>query len=736
MTVASGLFRKEYVGNGVATSFSYDWKIYNATDIAVYLVDSGNDSQQTLTTDYTVSGVGSNNGGNVVFNTAPPSGVDIVIIPSVEIEQQTDFRNQGRFYPETHEYQFDHNVVMHKMWQEEFARSMKMNVGETHFDAKGKRIKNGVAPTEGTDYAIKSYVDSILGGGGGGGSSVFVTPMDYGAVGDGVVDDTQALQDACTAASADGFILLIPSKKSYRTTAPVNLPSDITIIGQGKESKILGRANTGARNGVFVANDKSNISIIGVHIDHNYEINSITLNGCNDVTVKDCYLTMGVGATYSASTIGIYESDTVSAACNSIKVQGNTIVCPSLAVLVQSGGGVYSDNIKITGNSVTNNLGVGDPTLYTTGVIKVDLYASNVFVTENYCDGNSKVEAFIQVEEAVKDVVISNNTIKDCTEHGIKLFDGQSGQLFSNINISDNTLNNCGIQVTHSGTPSSKAVVITGNSVLNSPVRGIDCPFIGSLEGVVISNNCVVDSASIGVHIRSSKSVISSNYISSQDLGVDMQSSPNSVISNNVIDTVDCCLKMVACQKSTISGNNMVSSASTQAGGCITYIGTLSGNDTVTGNVFDSSIGTAVFLDTSTQPISLGNNSFINGTPNEVAKCIGYGNLGADVSAIPVQRTSRSVNNTFTPNDANKEVVYTVGGLTGFIATEATQPLQIGDKLSLLSIAGTTTITANTGVLLNGINGGSCTLAQYENSVITKIASDSWVIVGGNSNVA
>ncbi len=65
-------------GDGATTTFFYDNIIYAASDLKVY-VDG---ALQTLTTDYSVTGVGVAAGGSVVFVTAPPAGTKNVVIVS------------------------------------------------------------------------------------------------------------------------------------------------------------------------------------------------------------------------------------------------------------------------------------------------------------------------------------------------------------------------------------------------------------------------------------------------------------------------------------------------------------------------------------------------------------------------------------------------------------------------------------------------------------------------------
>ncbi|MCV5663440.1 hypothetical protein OFN50_30935, partial [Escherichia coli] len=71
-------------------------------------VDSDeNITELVLDTDYTVTNAGSYNGGNVVLTAPLASGWKISIARELEPTQETDLRNQGKFFPEVHEDAFD-----------------------------------------------------------------------------------------------------------------------------------------------------------------------------------------------------------------------------------------------------------------------------------------------------------------------------------------------------------------------------------------------------------------------------------------------------------------------------------------------------------------------------------------------------------------------------------------------------------------------------------------------------
>ena len=90
-----------------------------------------------------------------------------------------------------------------------------------------------------------------------------VSVKDFGAVGDGVTDDTAAIQAAIT--SASGKLLHIPSG-SY-LTSKITLPSNITIIGDGASSVI--KLNNSQDDHLFYATGQQGITLDNFVLDGN-----------------------------------------------------------------------------------------------------------------------------------------------------------------------------------------------------------------------------------------------------------------------------------------------------------------------------------------------------------------------------------------------------------------------------------------------------------------------------------
>lgn len=113
MTVSTEVNHNEYTGNGVTTSFPYTFRIFHANDLVV-TKGYTNGVLQTLllNTDYTVTGAGSYTGGSVVLKSPLASGWVITIDRELPVVQETDLRNQGKFFAETHENAFDYLTML------------------------------------------------------------------------------------------------------------------------------------------------------------------------------------------------------------------------------------------------------------------------------------------------------------------------------------------------------------------------------------------------------------------------------------------------------------------------------------------------------------------------------------------------------------------------------------------------------------------------------------------------
>jgi hypothetical protein len=128
MTVSSTTTKNSYSGDGSTTTFAYAFKIFADADLTVILRSAaGTETVQTLTTNYTVTNAGNASGGNVVFVTAPASGVTVVIRRNMAQTQSTDYTANDPFPAESHEDALDRLTFIAQQQQEEVDRSIKLS---------------------------------------------------------------------------------------------------------------------------------------------------------------------------------------------------------------------------------------------------------------------------------------------------------------------------------------------------------------------------------------------------------------------------------------------------------------------------------------------------------------------------------------------------------------------------------------------------------------------------------
>jgi hypothetical protein len=126
MTVSSETNKSgPYFGNGVTKLFDYEFKIVDKTHIEVVRTEGGVETVLVVDVDYTVSGVGDDEGGQITVVVAPTAQQSITLLRDVPFVQDIDLENQGAYYAETVEKGFDLALMRDQELSEKLDRSIK-----------------------------------------------------------------------------------------------------------------------------------------------------------------------------------------------------------------------------------------------------------------------------------------------------------------------------------------------------------------------------------------------------------------------------------------------------------------------------------------------------------------------------------------------------------------------------------------------------------------------------------
>lgn len=333
MTVAAQASYSLYTGNGVTTVFPYGFKILAGADLTVYVAGD----LQTLNVNYSVSGVGDAGGGSITFLTgAPTLGLAVSIIRVMVASRSTDYQFQGDFNTSTVNPDFDRPIMLIQDVHTQLTRTFRLPADEVGalpelpalVDRAGKYVffdvLGNLVPSNGTgtDNTLRTELASSVVGVEGArligirraevAASVrsvadklreTVSPLDFGAVGDGVADDGAAIQAACTALATTGGTVRFPSKYTFRSTININVP-----VGDGNTVDLLGCGHaaggvlfdgvavttgftfTGA--GYSYAGSIHELRIRGV----NGAVRPFTYTDCNHPLVHRCRLASFIGS--------------------------------------------------------------------------------------------------------------------------------------------------------------------------------------------------------------------------------------------------------------------------------------------------------------------------------------------------------------------------------------------------------------------------------------------------------
>jgi len=353
-----------------------------------------------------------------------------------------------------------------------------------------------------------------------------VSVKDFGAVGDGITNDTAAIQAAVTASKAVDFG---GAENNYLVDGTITLQAGQTLTGSATITQSATQAI------LFNADNRDNVTIRGLRMVGKSEsvfVNSptslaiaIRANGASDLLVTECRFENF----YFTSLAVLSTGNRIEFSSNFVKGPGSAVLGVDINYRNCIGVVVLGNSVRIIGNDVYDTA---------TGVF-LGQSSTNALVADNVLHDFIN-EHGIYVDAGVRNITISGNTIRNTGAAG----DGLKVQHYTSYGVAPYNITVIGNTIENTGN--------AGVSVFNSVPTG--SPVYG--HNVTIVGNTIRDVESIGINLRYYK---------------------NATVSGNTIYTVGTeGMDITGCEDVLVSGNQI---SFTQFNGI--HITSVSGNDRI-----------------------------------------------------------------------------------------------------------------------------------------------------------
>jgi parallel beta-helix repeat protein len=332
-----------------------------------------------------------------------------------------------------------------------------------------------------------------------------VSVLDFGAIGDGVADDSAAIQAAVDA--TNGSVYFPPG--TYRLKTAITLKSDITLFGDGEPSVLLkDAAATGlTRDMIFRSVGTSTIQDVNFErLKFTTEQSSVSpstqsminFDGGNiyDITIRDCIFDNAT----SYANCAFFKSAAGYNVANVFFLNNRVNQCPRMAIEVinhDNGSNYNASFIVVQGNYISN------------------------------CDFG------VSLSGPVQNSIVSNNHFQNCSLYGVELVGVSGCVVDSNVftGVFTNLISSSGSGVY----PAGRGIVISNNTTN------------GSATGKVLLNNAGAATVSGNNFILSNRMEISGSFsdgclitgnriITGGNYAIICDNSPNHIIQGNVLD--------------------------------------------------------------------------------------------------------------------------------------------------------------------------------------------------------
>jgi hypothetical protein len=300
-----------YSGNDVTVAFPFAFKVFTTADVVVVATDvAGVESILALGTNYSISlnsDQEANPGGTVTMVAVPATGTKITLTSDVAELQPVTLTNQGGFYPKVINDALDRATIQIQQLAEKLGRALVWPISAAGatlpspepskfigWNATADSLVNldGVAVGDaqtvsfnqaGTGAVTRTAQDKMR---------EMVSANDFGAVGDGVADDTTALTNFFNSAIANPGVphYLLPKTYAINLALPTINVSNVIIECPGASFHDVGSVLSGAVIKWVGAAGATMQTISAVSGGSNQRLSNIVLRGvaydCNNLAAN------------------------------------------------------------------------------------------------------------------------------------------------------------------------------------------------------------------------------------------------------------------------------------------------------------------------------------------------------------------------------------------------------------------------------------------------------------------
>nr|WP_297705763.1 right-handed parallel beta-helix repeat-containing protein [uncultured Butyrivibrio sp.] len=332
--------------------------------------------------------------------------------------------------------------------------------------------------------------------------------IDYGAIGDGIHDDTNSFVSALQANK--GGSLYIPSG-TYIISSPLHIPEGITIFGDGDSSVIMAAPDYGIGKNLLYLFDSNNVSVKNIAVSGNIQYNTreAGYSAHDGIHLFDIWRSNNITITSCSFIDNVYAAIRLALDCSNISVDNCNFLNVDCGVIALGKGNV--DSLTISNSLFDGHLSSEPVSLFGSGNYTNILISNNIIQNKTYgcaiicCNG--PVQNITIVDNQIynncvgitlknaTDVKICRNVIDFYYSKDISRGRGLEIKYCSNVTICDNTISNTNMQGFY--VKSCSNVKAYNNTIKNCGYSGKEyhaVDFRETCENVVFYNNTIIRS--------------------------------------------------------------------------------------------------------------------------------------------------------------------------------------------------------------------------------------------------